>query len=96
MKLNKGNATLHFFLETAISIVYFAIRVVIAPYYFALTSWDLIVSKDAQQNLPIAVRLFWVAMIWIVEAGSISTIVQCYEAMKTNLGGFFVGTAQEL
>ena len=84
----RGNATVHFILETSFAIVYNAIRVVIAPVFFAHVSYNLMFSKDGNAgHLPFLVRVFWVVMIWAVEYGSISTITMCHSALKKNLFG---------
>ena len=85
MNLNKGDPAFHYFIETAFAVVYFSIRVVIAPIFFAHISWNLLFSKDGIHNFSLTTRLFWVFMIWAVEAGSYSTIVMCYDNLKTNL-----------
>mmetsp|Transcript_95613 Transcript_95613/g.143238 ORF Transcript_95613/g.143238 Transcript_95613/m.143238 type:complete len:304 (+) Transcript_95613:124-1035(+) len=98
MGLDKGNALVHYLIETSFAISYFAMRVVIAPVFFLHCSIDLLFSKNAKANLPLAVRCFWVLLIWSVEVGSISWIVRCYNIMQVNFGFAEEGAAvsQEL
>lgn len=58
------------YVEFAFALVYASLRTTIGPIIFAPMSWNLLFSKEAKQNLPLAVRSLWVFMIVAVVLGS--------------------------
>ncbi|KAL3943169.1 MAG: hypothetical protein SGBAC_002771 [Bacillariaceae sp.] len=64
-------------LPTIFAIVYVFLRVVAAPPAMLYTTYDLLVNKEGKENLPFAIRFFWVFMIWAVIFGSIPEIMTC-------------------
>jgi hypothetical protein len=77
---------LHFWIETAFSLLYLLLRVIVGPIACAHMTWDLLGTKQARENLPLTIRVFWTFMIWAVEVGSISWIVFSYGMLVKNLG----------
>jgi hypothetical protein len=76
-------------LQVLFCTMFLALRVIIGPIVCAHMTWDLLFSKQGQQNLPLVVRIFWSLIIWGVILGSYSEIVHCYELMTTDLNDFF-------
>jgi hypothetical protein len=55
--------------------VYILLRVIVAPPVMVYTTWDLVYSEQGKENLPFAIRGFWVFMIWAVMVGSIPEVM---------------------
>lgn len=84
--------SLHNYIEIAFAAIYLLFRVVLGPIICTHMSWNLLFSKDAKENLPLPLRLFWNFMIWAVIIGSYSWIVFAYELLQSHVRG----TEQEL
>eukprot|EP00980_Cylindrotheca_fusiformis_P019337 scaffold6638_cov127-Cylindrotheca_fusiformis.AAC.21 len=69
--------------------LFLALRVFIGPIVCAHMTWDLVFSKQGQQNLPIVVRVIWSVMIWSVILGSYTEVIYCYKLMMSDVHAFF-------
>ena len=80
-------------LPAIFSAVYVLMRVVLAPPAMLYTTYDLLTNKEGRENLPFAIRFFWVFMIWAVIFGSIPEIMTCKGILEEFMAR---GTEQEL
>lgn len=80
------------FITVAFAAAYFSVRVVIAPPFFAMITYVLLLTKRGRTNVPLGLNIFWNLLIWGVVFGSTSWIVKCYNI----LAEFAAGTPQEL
>eukprot|EP00980_Cylindrotheca_fusiformis_P019336 scaffold6638_cov127-Cylindrotheca_fusiformis.AAC.20 len=69
------------------SAVYIFFRVIVGPPVLAYTTYDLLMNKQGRENLPLSIRLFWVAMIWAVMVGSIPEVLGCKSILEAYLTG---------
>jgi len=70
---------------SAFAAIYLLMRVIVAPPVMLYTTYGLLATKDAKENLPLAVRLFWVFMIWAVIIGSIPEIMVAKGILEVDL-----------
>lgn len=86
--------TLSSYIEIACGILFIAIRAFIGPVVLGIhATVDLIFAKTARENIPIALRLFFAAMIWGVLIGSIPWIYTFVDILKKHAG---IEDSQEL
>jgi hypothetical protein len=74
-------------LEMLTCITYVPVRVILCPLIGLPMSYSLIFSKSAKLNLPLPIRLLWVAMIWATLLGSIPFAVSLVDVMKGHIRG---------
>ena len=73
---------LHATINVGFALAYFVIRVVIAPPFFAHTSYQLLGTSKGRTNIqPLPLNLFWNFCIWAVCFGSTSWILKCYHIL---------------
>jgi len=87
-------AKVFYYVSIAFAVVYLLLRVIIGPIVCAHMSYDLLFSKHAKENLPLAIRIFWNLMIWGVIFGSYSWIVYCKEILDAKLHGKVSGEGE--
>lgn len=83
--------------KLAFAVAYFAVRMIIAPVYFANCTYHLLLTKKGRENIPLPLSIFWSMLIWGVEFGSVGWIANCYHILvdfATTAGG--IGATQEL
>lgn len=83
---------LHEFVPGIFAIIYIVLRAFVGPVFLLHCTWNLLFSKDAKENLPLWVRIFWSTMIWGVVFGSIPEIMACKDLATS----FLAGKEQEL
>lgn len=78
---------IHKYNEIFFCSLYLLLRVVVGPLVCTHMSYDLMVSKNAREHLPLSLRLFWNFMIWAVILGSYSWIVYTSELLSKQMYG---------
>jgi hypothetical protein len=68
---------LHYITKISFAIMYNLFRVVIAPPFFAHTTYSLLLTKKGRTNVPLPLNIFWNILIWGVCFGSASWIIMC-------------------
>ncbi|CAB9507952.1 expressed unknown protein [Seminavis robusta] len=76
---------LHSVIQFFFALTYFGIRAIIAPVYFAHVTYCLLFA-NTRTNIPLVTRIFWIVMIWGVEAGSYAWIVNCFYMLQSYVG----------
>jgi hypothetical protein len=77
----------HKYNEVVFCVIYLLLRVLVGPLVCTHMSYDLLFSENAKKHLPLALRLFWNFMIWMVIVGSYSWIVYTHELLSKHLYG---------
>jgi hypothetical protein len=73
--------------EVLAAIWYLPFRAVLGPIILGLnTTIQLSISKSARKNIPLLLRLIWIAMIWAVLLGSVPWIIDFWNLLMENLG----------
>ena len=92
--------TLHFeanplthWIEVMFSAIYVVFRVVLGPLGMIHITYDLVVTKRGRENIPLALKLAWLLMIWGVVFGSIPWIQDCITVLKKH---YTAGNVDEL
>lgn len=95
MKLECCNGPLaqqfHYWNSIVFAASYFLVRVVIGPVFFACCTYVLC-TKRGRTNIPFALSIVWILLIWGVVFGSTSWVVRSYQM----LADFATGAQQEL
>jgi hypothetical protein len=84
---------IHKYNEIFFCSLYLLLRVVVGPVVCTHMSYDLFLSTNAKEHLPLSLRLFWNMMIWAVIIGSYSWIVYTHTMLSKHIYG---DTEQEL
>lgn len=85
--------SINYYLPAVFASIYVLLRVVAAPPVMLYTTYDLLTNEEGKENLPLAIRFFWVFMIWAVIFGSIPEIMTCKGILEEFMAR---GTEQEL
>jgi hypothetical protein len=68
---------LRYIIKITFAIMYNLFRVIIAPPFFAHTTYSLLLTKKGRTNVPLPLNIFWNVLIWGVCFGSASWIIMC-------------------
>ena len=82
------------FIKVVFAAAYFTVRTFIAPPFFIMVSYKLLLTKKGRTNIPIGLNIYWNLMIWGVVFGSASWILKCYNILAEFAAG--IGAQQEL
>ena len=74
-----------FAIEITFCVLYVFFRVVLGPIGMLHITYDLLFTKKGRQNIPIALKIVWLIMIWGVVFGSIPWIQDCIETLKKHM-----------
>lgn len=85
------------FINVAFPTLFILFRAVLAPIFCTHMAYDLLLTKKANINIPIALRILWVIMQWGVILGSIPWVTGCWDILKTNFSALStIATSVEL
>lgn len=62
--------------------MYVFIRATIGPICAVHLTYDMLFTKEGRENIPIALSLFWLIMVWGVMFGSIPWIKTALQILK--------------
>jgi len=78
---------IHKYNEIFFCLIYLMLRVILGPLICIHMSYNIFCSQHAKDYLPIPLRMFWNAMIWMVILGSYSWIVFTYGLLMKHFDG---------
>lgn len=80
-----GESFLVFCIEVTFCVLYLFFRVILGPIGMLHITYDLLFTKQGRQNVPIALKIVWLVMIWGVIFGSIPWIQDCIETLQKHM-----------
>jgi len=72
-------------IEIVASVTYIPFRAVIGPLVGIHMSYNLLFSPAAKANIPVAIRIIWVTVLWGIGIGSIPYVFEFAEVFKKHL-----------
>jgi len=88
IKIFRENAavhSLHAWLEFLYACSYAPIRIAIGPVCSAHLSYDLLFTKTGRERVPVWLSAIWVALCWIVIAGSLPWMEEAVDMIRDGL-----------
>jgi hypothetical protein len=77
--------TLHTCLEFVYALFYAPIRIIVGPVCAIHLTYDLLLTKHGRQNVPVQLSVVWVALCWIVIAGSVPWMLEALDMIRDGL-----------
>lgn len=74
-----------YYIEVTFCILYLIFRVVLGPLGMLHITYDLLITKQGRQNVPLWLKILWLIMIWGVVFGSIPWIQDCITTLQTHM-----------
>jgi hypothetical protein len=65
-------------------VMFLSLRVIIMPLTSTHMTYDFLFSKQAKENLPLAVRIYWCSLIWLVIFGGYHEIMYCKKLLMSS------------
>jgi hypothetical protein len=81
LEIHNDESLLVYVIEVLFCTLYIVFRVVLGPIGMLHITYDLVVTERGQKNIPMALKLVWLLMIWGVVFGSVPWIQECYEML---------------
>mmetsp|Transcript_3478 Transcript_3478/g.4839 ORF Transcript_3478/g.4839 Transcript_3478/m.4839 type:complete len:320 (-) Transcript_3478:116-1075(-) len=76
---------IHPYLELSYAVAYFPIRAFVGPVRIIQITYDLMVTKQGRDNLPLLVRLLWIFIIWTLILGSLPWTFEAFDMIRDGL-----------
>lgn len=81
--------------EILVATAYIAVRVFVFPAFASYMSYNLLTSTEGRTHVPLALRIIWIFLMFVVLYGSIGHDIIFYNMLKQHFG-FAEGAEQEL
>lgn len=80
-----GESWLYFAIEVTFCVLYLFFRVILGPIGMLYITFDLVFTNKGRQNVPVALKVLWLLMIWGVVLGSIPWIQDCITTLQQHM-----------